>query len=218
MILAPSSNGHRNGPVSSFFNQKSKLSHHPGSLSVVIMVERSDRESKKELRETLKKLSKLPALRQKLFLHVYTKPVSGPVAHGALLNLARIFSPTRRIVLFPFIPSSGADCRTVIIPPRAWNETNLGIEHIQPHFLIPHEASNDLSLGNLDNSTVLIMDRDSTVWCPERVVSKWTECLWYIWLSSFGYFESSSCRLASAIDIPSLEEQYPIMVGFDMPY
>lgn len=178
-----------------------------------MVVERSDRESKRELRENLKKLSKLPALRQKLFLHVYTKPVTGPVAHDALLNLARFFAPTRRIVFFPFIPTSGADCRTIIIPPRAWNETDLGIERIQPYFLIPYEATNDLSIGDLPNSTVLIMDRDSTVWCPERFVSKWTECLWYLWLSSFGYFESSSCRLASAIDIPSLEEQYPVLVG-----
>jgi len=189
------------------------LSLHLGSLSVVMVIERSDRESKRELRETLKKLSKLPALRQKLFLHVYTKPVTGPVARDALLNLARIFAPTRRIVLFPFIPLSSADCRNVIIPPRAWNETDLEIVHIRPHFLIPHETTNDLSIGDLPNSTALIMDRDSTVWCPERFVSKWTECLWYIWLSSFGDFESASCRLASAIDVPSLEGQYPVLVG-----
>jgi len=142
---------------------------------------------------------------------VYTKPVTGPVPRDALLNLARIFAPTRRIVLFPFIPSSGADCRTIIIPPRAWNETDLDIEHIQPHFLIPYKATNDLSTGNLPNSTVLIMDRDSTVWCPERFVSKWTECLWYLWLSSFGYFESSNCRLIGSVDVPSLEEQYPVL-------
>lgn len=178
-----------------------------------MVVKRSDRESKRELREALRKLSKLPALRQKLFLHVYTKPVTGPVARDAVLNLARIFAPTRRIVFFPFIPSSGADCHSITIPLRAWNETDFNIEHIQPHFLIPYEATNDLSIGDLPNSTVLIMDRDSTVWCPERFVSRWTECLWYLWLSSFGYFESSSCRLASAINVPSLEEQYPVLVG-----
>jgi hypothetical protein len=182
-----------------------------------MMIERGDREFKRELRERLKKLSKLPALRQKLFLHVYTKPATGPVARDSLLNLARIFAPTRRIVLFPFVPSSDADCRNSIIPPRAWNETDLTVKLIQPHFLIPHGATNDLSIGNFPNSTVLIMDRDSTVWCPERFISKWTECLWSLWLSSFGYFESSSCRLASIVDLPSLEEQYPVLVGYDVP-
>lgn len=186
---------------------------HLGSLSAVMVIERNDQGSKRELRENLKKLSKLPALRQKLFLHVYTKPVAGPVARDALLNLARIFAPTRRIVFFPFIPSGDADCRTVIVPPRAWNETDPGIERIQPHFLIPYKATNDLSIGDLPNTTALIMDRDSTVWCPERFVSKWAECLWYLWLSSFGYFESSSCGLTSAIEVPSLEEQYPVLVG-----
>lgn len=182
-----------------------------------MMIERGDREPKRELRESLKKLSKLPTLRQKLFLHVYTKPVTGPVARDSLLNLARIFAPTRRIVLFPFVPLSGADCRTIIIPPRAWNETNLGIEHTQTHFLIPYGASNDLSIGDFPYSTAVIMDRDSTVWCSERFVSKWTECLWSLWLSSFGYFESSSCRLISTVDPPSLEEHYPVLVGHDVP-
>lgn len=209
----PSLDGHRIGPVSYPLLKRASLSLSLGSLSVVIVIKRSDRESKRELRETLKKLSKLPDLRQKLFLHVYTKPVAGPIARDALLNLARIFAPTRRIVLFPLIPSSGADCRTITTPVRAWNKTDLDTGRIRPHFLVPHEATSDLAIGNLPNSTVLIMDRDSTAWCPERFVSKWTECLWYLWLSSFGHFESTRCRLTSGVDVPSLEAQYPVLVG-----
>lgn len=99
---------------------------------------------------------------------------------NAYLNLARLFSRTKKVAIFPGNLSH--------LPPKALYKTLLTSTLNKPIVLTSRTNPN----YPFSALSPLILNRDDPLWCTERFfisVSReldWGECVWQVWLERFG--------------------------------
>ncbi|KAL1743505.1 hypothetical protein HDZ31DRAFT_83375 [Schizophyllum fasciatum] len=118
-----------------------------------------------------------PGKLRRLWLHLVHDSGGSP-SSNAYLNTARLFAPTKNVVLFP------ANITT--------SPVHISLLHDRmqdrPILLTPRAPS---SFPPFSPAPVAL-PRDYPVWCSERFffggdrLADWKECLWHIWLNQFG--------------------------------
>lgn len=159
----------------------------PGAISaVMVLPDKNHPVEKKKFRNVLKLLSSNPMLEGRLSLHLYVNPAKVTPQHNALINIARLFAPSKRVLLMPYLPMD----TNVDIMPNTIDVANTTTTVLMGRI----DARNNLKNGTFSFDTLLLVDRDDSRWCPERFVSssriQWAECLWTFWLSSLGHLET----------------------------
>jgi hypothetical protein len=130
----------------------------------------------------------------RLALHLLHLDPTTPEAPNVFLNLARLFAPTRRLLLVPGTPK----------PPPPSSIRSLSITHIRDPVIVrvappAHGTGIATRKGRLATpaglSPMLIL-RDHPLWCTERFAFApapsaprtvdWDACLWQVQLETFG--------------------------------
>jgi hypothetical protein len=116
-------------------------------------------------------------------LHL-TRPDQG--SPNTFLNIARLFSATKTVMLVPanlsFSPLITSDLAN-----RESRSRPLPI-------IVTTSTANWSTFSTLPPLSPLIIQLDHPVWCTDRFfldnarLSDWTECLWQFWLDAFGEF------------------------------
>jgi len=130
----------------------------------------------------------------RLALHLLHLDPTTPEAPNVFLNLARLFAPTRTLLLVPGTPK----------PPPPSSIPSLSIAHIRDPVILRvaapgHGTGISPSKGRLATPAVLspmLILRDHPLWCTERFAFApapsaprtvdWDECLWQAQLETFG--------------------------------
>ena len=130
----------------------------------------------------------------RLALHLLHLDPATPEAPNVFLNLARLFAPTRTLLLVPGTPK----------PPPLSSILSLSIAHIRDPVILQmaaprHGTGIAPSKGRLATPAVLspmLILRDHPLWCTERFAFApapsaprtvdWDECLWQAQLETFG--------------------------------
>lgn len=115
---------------------------------------------------------------QRLWLHLLHDSGGPPTSPNAYLNTARLFAPSKNVVLFP------ANITTSPV------HVSLLQDRMQdrPILLTPRAPSSFPPFS----PAPIALSRDYPVWCSERFfyggdrLADWKECLWHIWLNQFG--------------------------------
>ncbi|KAL1670029.1 hypothetical protein GGF50DRAFT_122741 [Schizophyllum commune] len=115
---------------------------------------------------------------QRLWLHLLHDSGGPPTSPNAYLNTARLFAPSKNVVLFP------ANITTSPV------HVSLLQDRMQdrPILLTPRAPSSFPPFSPAQ----IALSRDYPVWCSERFfyggdrLADWKECLWHIWLNQFG--------------------------------
>jgi hypothetical protein len=139
-------------------------------------------------RKLLEKLSNLKAhlpveVAQFLSLHILYINSKSSESPNAYLNLARLFSRTDHVMLFPGNFS--------ILPPPTLFETLLSQLQRRPTRLAIISNQND-TMFPFPTLAPAIVSNDHSMWCTERFFLSssrdfdWDACLWQLWLNSFG--------------------------------
>jgi len=153
----------------------------PISLLVTTTVTHSSEPHQKLLKKLSGLKADLPAeIAQLLSLHIlYINPKSSE-SPNAYLNLARLFSRTDHVMLFPGNLS-------VLPPPALFGA-------------LSSQQSTRLAIISNQNDTIFpfptfapaLVSNDHSIWCVERFFLSssrdfdWDACLWQLWLDSFG--------------------------------
>lgn len=129
----------------------------------------------------------------RLSLHMLHLDAGTPDAPNVFLNLARLFAPTRTLLLVPGTPE----------PPPLSSILSLSIAHIRDPVVV-HAAgpghgtgiAADKSPAPLAKLSPLLISRDHPLWCMERFAfipalaapraADWDACLWQVQLETFG--------------------------------
>jgi hypothetical protein len=139
-------------------------------------------------RNFLEKLSNLKAdlpvqVAQFLSLHILYINSTSSESPNAYLNLARLFSQTDHVMLFPGNFS--------ILPPSTLFETLLTQLQRRPTRLVIISNKND-TMYPFPTLAPALVSNNHSVWCTERFFLSssrdfdWDACLWQLWLNSFG--------------------------------
>jgi len=130
----------------------------------------------------------------RLALHLLHLDPTTPEAPNLFLNLARLFAPTRTLLLVPGTPK----------PPPLSSTPPLSMAHIRDPVTVRvaapgHETGVATSKGRLATPAVLspmLILRDHPLWCTERFAFvpapsaprtvDWDACLWQAQLETFG--------------------------------
>ena len=156
-------------------------------------------------------LGKLADLQQRssllnatLSAHLVHLAPSTPSNPNAFLNLARLFAQTPRVVLFPG--------NLTTTPPKLLYSSLLAHDrHSSSAVTAPAPASTarrrPVVLTTRGQTgfpfsplAPVVVGRDDPLWCTERFfvpaarAADWEECLWQIWLESFGDVEVQQTR------------------------
>jgi hypothetical protein len=130
----------------------------------------------------------------RLSLHMLRLDPGIPDAPNVFLNLARLFAPTRTVLLVPGTPE----------PPPLSSIPSLSIAHIRDPVVVqaagpghgagsPTDKRHPVPLAVL---SPLLISRDHPLWCMERFAfapapaapraGDWDACLWQVQLETFG--------------------------------
>ncbi|KAJ6499200.1 hypothetical protein C8R45DRAFT_107750 [Mycena sanguinolenta] len=152
-----------------------------GPISLVMVTStRLSSVSHQQLLQRLQTLRDHPSL-SGLSLHLFHQqsPAESPSAY---LNLARLFSNSPTVMLFPANLSN-------VLPSNFYNTLSSHIPHppTKP-LLITNAAPSVLSVPDL---TPVILPRNYPIWCSERAflasrTSDWNDCMWQLWLEEYG--------------------------------
>jgi hypothetical protein len=130
----------------------------------------------------------------RLVLHLLHLDPMTPEAPNVFLNLARLFAPTRTLLLVPGTPK----------PPPPSSIQSLSIAHLRDPVIVRvaapgHARGITTSKGRLATPAVvspMLILRDHPLWCTERFASApalstprtvdWDACLWQAQLETFG--------------------------------
>ncbi|KIY53956.1 hypothetical protein FISHEDRAFT_32292 [Fistulina hepatica ATCC 64428] len=102
--------------------------------------------------------------------------------HNTYLNLARLFAPTERVLLFP------GDPHLCAIP-------NVHVTLLDRDASLPLLIADSRPAFPFPPMSPIVVRRDHPAWCTERFffahsrLIDWQECTWSIWLESFGSFD-----------------------------
>jgi hypothetical protein len=130
----------------------------------------------------------------RLSLHMLHLDPGTPDAPNVFLNLARLFAPTRTVLLVPGTPE----------PPPLSSIPSLSIAHIRDPVVVQvagpgHGAGSPADKRHPASFAVLsplLISRDHSLWCMERFAfapapaapraADWDACLWQVQLETFG--------------------------------
>lgn len=159
------------GPISILVT----TAHPPGSTLAI------------ELAKKIVAFRKTTSTKHKVSAHVLHLAPDTPDNPNAFLNLARVFSRTPTVVLFPGNLS--------VVPPKTFQRSigsSAPTVDIKPVVF----ASRGKTTFPFSDLSPVILKRDDHPWCSERFfpalsrATDWTECLWQLWLDGFGDFET----------------------------
>jgi hypothetical protein len=166
----------------------SYLLFNPLAGPISLLVTTTATHSSSQNQKLLEKLSNLKAhlpveVAQSLSLHIlYVSPKSNE-SPNACLNLARLFSQTDHVMLFPGNLS--------VLPPPMLFKTLLSYLQREPGRLTIINNQNDTMFHFPSLTPALVSNRHS-IWCTERFFLSssrdldWDACLWQLWLDSLG--------------------------------
>ncbi|TFK73986.1 hypothetical protein BDN72DRAFT_760659 [Pluteus cervinus] len=119
-------------------------------------------------------------------------------SNNAYLNLARLFAPTRNIVLFPGNVS-------VVASTDLYREAASWSNQATTPFLLPDPDHPEYS--------PLAIPFDHGLWCTERFFpyntrqSDWQECIWQFWLENYGNISTGNMKaVIQELPRPSLSK------------
>jgi len=138
----------------------------------------------------------------RLALHLLYLDPTTPEAPNVFLNLARLFAPTRTVLLVPGTPK----------PPPPSSITSLSIAHVSDPVVVrvaaPGPGGIAVNEGRPAPPAVLspmLILRDHPLWCTERFsfapatsaprAADWGACLWQVQLETFGAASSGGPTL-----------------------
>ncbi|OJT09291.1 hypothetical protein TRAPUB_14288 [Trametes pubescens] len=140
---------------------------------------------------------KHPPLKQTFFVHLLHLDPATEVHPNAFLNIARLLAPSPRVVLFPGNLSA--------VPPKTLHSLLLHQQPTSSSAMTPRGRPRGRKPAVLtDNERTsfpfaalapVVLARDDVTWCSERFfagmtrAADWEECLWQVWLASFGGLE-----------------------------
>ncbi|KAH9062338.1 hypothetical protein EDB87DRAFT_1606459 [Lactarius vividus] len=169
----------------------------PGPISLVVLSRKPPTSNRTPLRPALARLLRHPMLNaSRLALHTLHLGPTTPDAPNGFLNLARLFAPTRTVLLVPGIPAPPQMPPTTIWP--------FSIPHLQGPVIINARASTAApprTAGKGQSQTPLspvLIPRDHPLWCSERFAfvpaythtspraADWEACLWQVQLETYG--------------------------------
>ncbi|KAL0956496.1 hypothetical protein HGRIS_002640 [Hohenbuehelia grisea] len=158
----------------------------PGYVSAVVTTTAEPSSSAHtELLHTIRGLAS-PNLLGTLSLHVLHSDLKKPESPNGYLNLARLFAPTDRVVLFPGNLS--------MLPSPDFNHYVSGTNYAADTTLLVTSGQPSGSLGPV------ITDINNHIWCTDRFMfltsrqALWDECLWQFRLGNHGQMRT--------IDVP----------------
>ncbi|GJE95904.1 hypothetical protein PsYK624_120950 [Phanerochaete sordida] len=140
-----------------------------------------------ELAKKLEAVGRIPSTRHKLsahILHLESRTTQNP---NSFLNLARIFAQTPRVALFPGNLS--------VVPPKTFQRSIASSSSFSANKPVVFAMRGRSSFPFSPLSPIL-MHRDDPVWCTERFFTglsrsaDWAECVWQVWLESFGSMDA----------------------------
>ncbi|KAI9453164.1 hypothetical protein BJY52DRAFT_861352 [Lactarius psammicola] len=168
-----------------------------GPISLVVLSRKPPTSNRAPLRPPLAHLLHHPLLNaSRLALHTLHLGPTTPDAPNVFLNLARLFAPTRTVLLVPGTPTPPE-----ILPTTAWP---FAIPRLQGPVIINAHASTTAppraaGKGRPETPlTPVLIPRDHPLWCTERFAfvpaythtspraADWEACLWQVQLETYG--------------------------------
>lgn len=162
-----------------------------GPISLLVTTTASPRSSASiALLARLEELGNMKSHKHRLAIHLLHLHANMNASPNTFLNIARLFSPTRFVMLFPVSLDN--------IPAPKLHEdllsrmkSNITARDLSPTIVSFTRNSSATRFPYL-RDTPLLLDRSHPIWCTERFFSvpsrsqDWDECLWLFWLKSFG--------------------------------
>ncbi|PCH43527.1 hypothetical protein WOLCODRAFT_144554 [Wolfiporia cocos MD-104 SS10] len=173
----------------------------PISLLMVTTVEPASEEHENLLRKLSAQQNRSTLLNGTLTLHLAHLSPQTPDNPNAFLNLARLFSQTPRVALFP------ANLST--LPPKSLYKSLVSHSTVSSAAILePTRPKHRPIILTARGQTgfpfspmaPLVMGRDDPLWCTERFFppttreEDWEKCLWQVWLENFGDVEVRQTR------------------------
>ncbi|KAL1942530.1 hypothetical protein VTO73DRAFT_6132 [Trametes versicolor] len=140
---------------------------------------------------------KHPPLKRTFFVHLLHMGPATEAHPNAFLNIARLLAPSPRVVLFPGNLSA--------VPPKTLHSlllhqqptsssamTSRGRPRGRKPAVLTDDERTSFPFAAL---APVVLARDDATWCSERFfagmtrAADWEECLWQVWLASFGDLE-----------------------------
>ncbi|KAH9963745.1 hypothetical protein BC827DRAFT_1190585 [Russula dissimulans] len=126
----------------------------------------------------------------RLAMHLLHLDPTTPESPNVFLNLARLFAPTRTLLLVPGTPK----------PPPLSSIPSLSIAHVRDPVIVRAVAPGPRTPIPADKRrpslSPILIPRDHTLWCVERFTfvpapvapraADWDACLWQVQLETFG--------------------------------
>lgn len=132
----------------------------------------------------LRTLHNTPSIRHKVSIHILYLSPDTPNNSNAFLNVARLFAQTEKVALFPG--------KLSIVPPKAFYRSVASAVDLPKPVVFTMRQRTTYPFTSL---SPVLLSRDDSVWCTERFFletprsMEWTECLWQLWLDSYGDVE-----------------------------
>ena len=163
-----------------------------GPISLVVLTRKPPTSNRAPLRPALANLLHHPMLNaSRLALHTLHLGPTTPDAPSVFLNLARLFAPTRTVLLVPGNPAPPQTLHTTVWPSAIQAPI---IVNVQTSTVAPPR---DKGRPQIPLAPVLI-PRDHPLWCTERFAfvpaythtspraADWEACLWQVQLETYG--------------------------------
>lgn len=177
-----------------------------GPISLVVLTRKPPTSNRASLRPALAHLLHHPILNaSRLALHTLHLGPTTPDAPNVFLNLARLFAPTRTVLLVPGTPAPPQTMPTTVWPFAILRLQGPVIINAQASTTAPPRAA-DKKRPETPLAPVLI-PRDHPLWCTERFTfvsaythtspraADWEACLWQVQLETYGAASASGPTL-----------------------
>jgi hypothetical protein len=165
-----------------------------GPISLVVLSRKPPPSNRAPLRPALAHLLRSPKINaSRLALHTLHLDPTTPDAPNVFLNLARLFAPTRTVLLVPGTPAPPQIPPTTVWPfPVTGPVTIKDREYTAAPPKAPDKARPETPLAPV------LIPRDHPLWCTERFAfvpaythtspraADWEACLWQIKLETYG--------------------------------
>lgn len=132
----------------------------------------------------LQEMRNLSSVKSRVSVHVLYLPTQSPENPNAFLNLARVFSTTPTVILFP--------ARLSLAPPKTFHRSVASVVQSPKPVVFSMRQHTAFPFAAL---SPVVLSREDPLWCTERFFppmsrsADWAECLWQVWLENFGDVE-----------------------------
>lgn len=143
--------------------------------------------SAQEILQRILAFRNVSSTKYKVSAHLLYLAPDAPENPNAFLNLARAFSQTRTVTLFPSNLS--------VVPPKSFLRSISSSSPLSRRKPVIFVAHGQISYP-FTTLSPLLTSRDGPTWCTERFFptssrsADWSECLWQFWLENYGVVET----------------------------